>query len=86
VLLLVLRSANIEEILGKELRGVVVPVAEGTQPSESAVDKAVRLAEERAADALAIYATNIVYCAMEVECLLRLARTLESSAPVGSNR
>jgi hypothetical protein len=78
LLLLQRQGVNMEELLGRELRSVAVPGPEGSAPSESAVDKCYRLAEERSSDAIAIYASSIVYSAQEVEGLLRLARLLET--------
>lgn len=78
LLLLQRKGANMEELLGRELRSIVVPSAEGTAPAESVVDKCHRLVEERCGDAIAIYATSVVFCALEVEGLLRVARMLET--------
>lgn len=81
VLLLLQMNANIEEILSKELKNIANAVtADGsTVLSESVAEKAMRLAEERINDAVTIYGTSIVYCALEVECLLRTARMHEHS-------
>jgi hypothetical protein len=53
--------------------------------SESTIERAFCLVEERTVDAVSIYATNIMYCAMEVGCLMRLARLHETS-PIELNR
>lgn len=103
VLLLLQMNANIEEILGKELKNMPPPGASAsaitgaytytytssadgsTGGSESVAEKVMRLAEERIGEAVAIYGASIVYCALEVECLLRTARMHEQS-PFHINR
>ncbi len=77
---------NIEDIIGKDLKTItpitdplnpalqsIDPAADGqisTFPT-TAVEKAYRLAEERANEAVSIYAKSIVFCSMEVEGTLR---------------
>ena len=91
VLLLLQSNANIEEILSKELKSVSTATSSSADAAsllpqqESPLEKAYRLVEERANEAAAIYAANIVFCGMEVECLLRLARMLET-CPFSANR
>ena len=110
VLLLVHMQANLEEILGKELRSVVVNNNNNSSGgggsgggnnnsatntttntgdvyllTDSTIEKAYRLAEDRMNDAISIYASNIVFCALEVECILRVARMHETS-PVPYNK
>ena len=38
------------------------------------VVKAMMIAEEKVAEAITLYATNVVFCALEVECALRLGK------------
>lgn len=89
VLLLLQMGANIEEILGRELKNITLnSVANsdgGMAAPESVAEKAMRLAEDRINDAVAIYGSSVVYCALEVECLLRTARMHEQS-PFHNNR
>lgn len=84
VVLLVQRNEAVEEVLAKELKGVTVIASDGSV-SENAAEKAFRLAEDRTNDAISVYASSVVFCAMEVECLLRLAYMLEH-CPFGTNR
>ncbi len=42
-------------------------------------EKAYRLAEERANEAISIYSRSTVFGCMEVECTLRLAKMYEKS-------
>jgi len=74
----------IEDVLGRELRsaltadGLVISDSEG-QLTVDALEKIYCIAEDRINEAAAIYSTNSIYCLMEVECLLRAAKMLESS-------
>ena len=103
VLLLIQMQANLEEIIGKELRNTSVGGNNNSGGSANAsgagnagsgstgvgdnnnvssdssnIEKAYRLAEDRVNEAIAIYASNIIFCALEVECILRVARMHES--------
>lgn len=80
-------SFTIEEVLGKELLAVSINQVslEDTQQqqqqqqtiADNVVEKAFRIAEERMNEAISIYANNIIFCAMEVECILRATRIQE---------
>ena len=92
LLLLQVGEYNIEEILGKELKTSVDDSVDGSTQSpiapsanddnaihlSSTIERScMRLAEDKASDALAIYSRNIIYSTLEVECCLRLARMHE---------
>lgn len=75
-------SLNIDDIIGKDLKTITLSTASqldglSSLDTMSLEEKAYRLAEERTNEAIAIYARNIVFCTMEVECTLRLARLYE---------
>ena len=42
--------------------------------------KLLRMAEERVSEALSVYSRHVVYCGLEVECTLRVARMFEEFA------
>jgi hypothetical protein len=78
-------NISIEDVIGKDLKTITPSVdplnptatfditADGTAPlfPSTPVEKAYRLAEERASEAIAIYARSIVFSSMEVEGTLR---------------
>ena len=70
LLLLLLLEYDMSEVVGVEVGSVGVE------------ERCIRLIEERVGEAIAIYSRNIIYCTMEVESILRLARTLENSPNV----
>jgi len=93
VVLLLHMQANIDDICSKEFKNMTTNTTTSTtyttntttSDSENTIEKAYRLVEERMNDAIQIYSTSIVYCALEVECILRVARMFETSA-VHANR
>ena len=64
-----------EEELPLLVREVKNLLANGTVAN--AVAAVVRVAEDRCVEALSLYAKNISWCVLEVECCLRLARVHE---------
>ena len=89
ILLLITFQYPLEDILGRDLRSIVaisstsslqqIESGDVVNILENVEAKCVRLAEERAFEAAAIYSKNIAYSVMEVECLLRLSRMYETN-------
>lgn len=62
----------LEDVLGRELRTLM-------QSGLNVSGAVVKLAEERCLEALGVYARNIAFAALEVECSLKLARMYEEA-------
>jgi hypothetical protein len=87
--MLLLHKLNlpVEEILSRELRVLMLNqnnLTEEEPPSLAA--KVMMLMEERAVEALSLYSRNIIFCAFEVECSLRLARAQEFNTTLEKER
>jgi hypothetical protein len=68
---------NLEELIGKDLKSVTVPVLPETDEPLKEMDRVYVLAEERTNEAIQIYSTSVVLRILEVETTLRLARMFE---------
>ena len=93
IILLLHMHANVEEICSKEFKNMLTSnnssvsgmgvntIADNSNNStaETVIEKAYRLVEDRMNDAISIYSSSIVYCALEVECILRVASMFETS-------
>ena len=92
IILLLHMHANVEEICSKEFKNMLTSsnssvggmgvnsIADSSNnTTESVIEKAYRLVEDRMNDAISIYSSSIVYCALEVECILRVASMFETS-------
>lgn len=66
----------VEEAVGRDLRGLL-------QSGMSLSCAAIKLAEDRGVEALGLYARNITFAGLEVECSLKLARMYEEAATAG---
>ena len=89
ILLLAELEMPLEDALSRELRALPLS-ALNKSPSNSypsIVVRALMLAEERAAEAMSLYSRRVVFCALEVECALRIARLheLAATSPVFKN-
>ena len=76
ILLLIQLEFNLEEIIGRDLK-TISAVSPITGEDISDIERGLKLAEERANEAISIYSKSIVFCSLEVECTLRLARMHE---------
>jgi hypothetical protein len=91
VLLLVSMKFNLEEALAKEFKALLASNnmdGSGNNASgalDTAIERAYRVLEDRLSEALTIYASSIVYSALEVECAIRCARMFEVS-PILNNK
>jgi hypothetical protein len=82
-----INERTIEEVLGKEIRTRDIPLQlESSAEPLSIEARCVLLAEEKACEALVIYSKSVVYCALQVECTLRVARMFETSQPDRDDR
>ena len=93
IILLLHMHANVEEICSKEFKSMltsnssvvgmgvntIADNSNNNNTTESIIEKAYRLVEDRMNDAISIYSSSIVYCALEVECILRVASMFETS-------
>jgi len=93
IILLLHMHANVEEICSKEFKSMLassnsssggigvntITDNSNNTTTESVIEKAYRLVEDRMNDAISIYSSSIVYCALEVECILRVASMFETS-------
>ena len=73
--------------MGRDLKNISLTTASSQQQydnqemqtvQDNIEAKSFKLAEERAFEAASIYSKGVMYCGMEVECLLRLARIHET--------
>eukprot|EP01038_Epipyxis_sp_PR26KG_P004766 gene4766-6686_t len=77
ILLLIQLEFNLEEVIGRDLKSIMAVSPSGNPLTD--VERGLKLAEERANEAISIYSKSVVFCSLEVECTLRLARMHESS-------
>lgn len=73
------KEFNLEELIGKDLKSVVLPILPDTDEPLPEIDRVYALAEERANEAISIYSTSVVLRILEVETTLRLARIFETA-------
>jgi len=84
LLLMSMNTFDLEDLLGKELKHLtplseeISGVVQGTEQTVEA--RSLRLAEEKCCEALSIYARSVIFCVLEVECSLRMARMHEMSS------
>lgn len=66
----------LEEVVGRDLRNLL-------QTGLSTPTAVIKLVEERSAEALGLYARNIAFAGLEVECSLKIARMYEEAVSAG---
>ncbi len=60
-------NASLEEVIGRDVKAL-------TSTGLSTDSALLKIAEDRCAEALAIYSKNVAFSGLEVECLFRVAR------------
>lgn len=81
ILMLKTMNINLEDIIGKDLKTVNLPVRDETEDTLPDIEKVYLLAEERANEAISVYSSSVVLRILEVECCLRLALMFEMAEP-----
>ena len=82
VLLLAQMKMPCEPALSLQLKAMQLPASMDKEGLPSVAVRCLMLAEERAAEAMSIYAQRMILCALEVECALRIARLHELASTV----